>query len=149
MGNKNCRWKRFGWPPGQATRECGRVSGAGMTIPVIPQICSTARIIGPEPLHAVSDPVTGRRTVGHGRRIIAGTVVTVRGSQRAAYDCPRDQSSGNRSAPSPAAASPLHGLSGARDRFGERTRLTDRCRTCSAGEHGQVGRKQGRYEESK
>ena len=61
-----------------------------MTIPVVPEICSAPRVIRPEPLHAVSDRVNGRRTVRHRRRIIAGTVVARgRGDQRSAYDCPR------------------------------------------------------------
>lgn len=65
-------------------------SRTGMTIPVVPEICSTARIIRPEPPHAVSNSVTGRRPVRHRRRIIARSVVarTVGGGQRSAYDCP-------------------------------------------------------------
>ena len=43
-------------------------SRTGMTIPVVAEICSTTRIIRPEPPHAVSDRVTGRRTVRPGRR---------------------------------------------------------------------------------
>ena len=65
-----------------------------MTIPVVPEVCSAARIKGPEPPRAVSDRVTGRRTVRHrGSAVIAGTGIVARaigGSQRAAYDCARD-----------------------------------------------------------
>src|ERR1017187_7337530 len=104
-----------------------------MTIPVVPEICAAARIIRPEPLHAVSERVTRRRTVRHRRR---RTIVArpVGGGQRSAYDCPRDKSAGDRSAPSPTSASPLHGLADTRDGFDDRKWLADRCCIGGAGE---------------
>jgi hypothetical protein len=60
-----------------------------MTIPVVPEICAAARIIRPEPLHAVSERVTRRRTVRHRRRRTIVARPVGRG-QRSAYDCPRD-----------------------------------------------------------
>jgi hypothetical protein len=109
-----------------------------MTISVVSEICSAARIKRPEPLHAISDRVTGRRTVGHGGRstIIASTIVArtivasaraVGGGQRAANDCPPNDASGNRWAPSPTSASPLHGLGRTWDGLDDREWLADGC----------------------
>jgi hypothetical protein len=133
-------------PLGNAGCQRGSVSGTRMTIPVVAQICSTARIIRSEPLHTVSHCVTGRRTIRYRRRIIARTIVAraVRGSQRSAYDCPRDQSSGNRSAPSPS-ASPLHGLGSVRNRFNDRHRFAHRCGNSAAGEHTDATGEYGRH----
>jgi hypothetical protein len=113
-----------------------------MTIPVVAEVCSATGIIRPEPLHTVSDRVTRRRTVRHRRRSsVARTVIAraVGGGQRSAYDCTRDQSSGNRSAPSPTSPSPLHGLGNTRNGFDDRKRLADRCRTGGAYAGGKQG----------
>lgn len=118
-----------------------------MTIPVVSEICSTTRIIRPEPLHAVSNSVTGRRPVRHRWRIIARSVVarTVGGGQRSAYDCPRDKSPRNWRAPSPTSPSPLHGLGDIRDGVDEGTRLPDGCCIGCAGERNDATGEQGRY----
>jgi hypothetical protein len=111
-----------------------------MTKPVIAEIRPAARIVGSVLLHAVSNRVTGRRTVCHWRRtVIARPVGGV--SNRSANYCPRDKSSDDGCAPSP--TSPLHGLGSARGGFSGRKRLAERCRIDRAGERSEAARKQG------
>jgi hypothetical protein len=123
------------------------LSRTGVTKSVVPEICAAAWIKRPKPLHAVSDRVSGRRTVRHGgrRAVIARTIIArgVGGGQRTAHDCPADNSSGNRRAPSPTSAPPLHGLGNIRGGFGDRKRLANRCRMGGAAEHNEAAGQQG------
>jgi hypothetical protein len=113
-----------------------------MTKPIIAEIRPAARIVGSVLLHAVSNRVTGRRTIRHSRRtVIARAIGGV--SNRSAYDCPCDKSSDDGCAPSPTSASPLHGLGNARGGFSDRKRLAERCRIDRAGERSEAARKQG------
>ncbi len=112
-----------------------------MTKPVIAEIRPAARIVGSVLLHAVSNRVTGRRTVRHWRR----TVIVARAiggcSYRSAYDCARDESSDDRGTPS--TASPLYSLGGIRDGIGEHKRLAERRRTGYAGERRDAAHQHG------
>ena len=103
-----------------------------MTKPVIAEIRPAARIVGSVLLHAVSNRVTGRRTVRHWRRTVIARAIGGVGN-RSAYDCPCDKSSDDGCAPSPTSASPLHGLSNIRSSFSDRKRLPERCCNDCAG----------------
>jgi hypothetical protein len=131
-------------PAGSRRRVFAHPSRTGMTIPIVPEISPAARIKRSEPLHAVSDRVAWRRTVRHrrGRRTVVARTIVARAGQRAANDCPPDNASGNRRAPSPTSASPLYGCN-TRDSFDDRKWPADRCRIGGTGEHNDAGGKYG------